>query len=311
MSNSTSSTAGHVRPPVHFPPVVNGMDSLVKAAQALAPETYQNKIVLPTPGALKDAVLHLQVAAEVLLKARLTLEHWTLVVEESKKTSYTKFQSGDFASCTPRETVRRLRDVVGIKIEIADEQALDELTKSRNALLHYGLTDTAEAVEARAVNVLMFLFAFIKDELIPNLEGDDGGTIREMNAAVWEHIMDITEFVNGRMAYLVDTDLKGLEARTIECPWCGQWALVLGDARPECRFCGYDWDHTVSLVLDYTGVILRKFDERPGDCFACGTRSLVAVARLADDKKLRREVCLRCAEVRAQPRTSTLDSDQA
>ncbi|MGJ3558659.1 hypothetical protein ACR6C2_05390 [Streptomyces sp. INA 01156] len=48
----------------------------------------------PTPRALKYAVLHLQAAAEVLLKSRLLREHWSLVFKEPGAATRKKFEAG-------------------------------------------------------------------------------------------------------------------------------------------------------------------------------------------------------------------------
>jgi hypothetical protein len=53
-------------PTVDFPPVTNGMDYLCSVVEHLTGN--------PQPRDLKYAVLHLQAAAEVLLKARLARE---------------------------------------------------------------------------------------------------------------------------------------------------------------------------------------------------------------------------------------------
>ncbi|MFD9904067.1 hypothetical protein [Streptomyces sp. NPDC059063] len=92
--------------PVHvdFPPVENGVHlrSVVDHLTTADP---------PTPRDLKYAVLHLQAAAEVLLKARLVEEHWSLVFKEPGTATRKKFEDGDFISCTTQAAVGRLRKV--------------------------------------------------------------------------------------------------------------------------------------------------------------------------------------------------------
>lgn len=147
-----------------FPPVTNGLDYLVSVIDHLALDEFGNK---PGPRHLKYAVLHLQAAAEVLLKARLEREHWSLVAEKvtDKKLSRVKFERGDFASVTPGEAVRRVRDIVGFENTANEERSLDTLTKARNSLQHYGHTETYEAVEALTAKVLDFLIRFLDESL--------------------------------------------------------------------------------------------------------------------------------------------------
>ncbi|MDJ0466041.1 hypothetical protein [Streptomyces sp. H27-C3] len=59
------------QPAVDFPPMQNGIDDLLSAT------TYLTHGDPPEPRDLKYAILHLQAAVEVLLKARLQREHWS------------------------------------------------------------------------------------------------------------------------------------------------------------------------------------------------------------------------------------------
>jgi hypothetical protein len=122
---------------------------------------------------LKYAVLHLQAAVEVLLKARLLREHWSLVFKEPGRATRAAYESGDFESCGTLAAVDRLREIVGISIEKKDVDELKELAKARNALQHYGLTQPSQAVEARAGRVLDFLMRFLEAELLPLLQGTE------------------------------------------------------------------------------------------------------------------------------------------
>jgi hypothetical protein len=62
-----------------FPPLLNGLDYLKSVIEHLRDKPDQRN--------LKYAVLHLQAAVEVLLKARLIREHWSLVFEKPSAAS--------------------------------------------------------------------------------------------------------------------------------------------------------------------------------------------------------------------------------
>ncbi|XXZ47501.1 hypothetical protein AAGT00_00695 (plasmid) [Streptomyces cavourensis] len=121
----------------------------------------------PTPRALKYAVLHLQAAAEVLLKARLQRAHWSLVFADPGTATRKNYESGKFTSCTTEAAIDRLRNIAGVEIDIKSAAALKKLAETRNSLQHYGLTWPARAVEARAAEVLDFLMTFVHSELTP------------------------------------------------------------------------------------------------------------------------------------------------
>ncbi|GAA0409327.1 hypothetical protein Acor_61570 [Acrocarpospora corrugata] len=150
---------------VSFPPIPNGVDYLVSVMQLLGEN--------PSPRDLKYAVLHLQAASEVLLKARLQIEHWTLVVKDAAKTRKQHYLDSDFESPTHAETIRRLVEVVGIGISEADKKELLRFARTRNALQHWGLTESAPAVEVRAATVLDFLIRFLDDQLLQGVHSRD------------------------------------------------------------------------------------------------------------------------------------------
>jgi hypothetical protein len=126
--------------------------------------------VLPDARALKYAVLHLQAATEVFLKARLQRDHWTLVFKNPATATRTAFDSGKIeSSCTTEEAFTRLTRIKGLALPDKALDAVKELAKVRNALQHYGLTAQANAVEKRAADVLNFLLPFVTDHLLPGL----------------------------------------------------------------------------------------------------------------------------------------------
>ncbi|MEU8844109.1 hypothetical protein AB0D97_34190 [Streptomyces roseus] len=99
---------------LELPPVANGLDYLVTVVDHLGPHEDDD---VPNALHLKYSVLHLDAAAEVLLKARLELAHWSLVVERILPgTTYSKYKAGDFKSVGTEEALRRLRQMVELGI---------------------------------------------------------------------------------------------------------------------------------------------------------------------------------------------------
>ncbi|MGW8598162.1 hypothetical protein ACWGLB_04430 [Streptomyces sp. NPDC055893] len=105
---------------------------------------------------MKYAVLHLQAAVEVLFKARLLAAHWTLVFTHPGEATRKALDEATLSSVSPDKAITRLRNIVGVQISAKEEQALRKLTETRNKLQHFGVTDNARAVEARAGEVLDF-----------------------------------------------------------------------------------------------------------------------------------------------------------
>jgi hypothetical protein len=283
---------------VSFPPVPNGVDYLVSVVELLSREKGD-----PSARDLKYAVLHLQAASEVLLKARLQIEHWTLVVKDAAKTKKHKHQDGDFESPTHAEAVRRLVDVVGIDISEEDRKALLGLAKTRNSLQHWGLTESAPAVEARAAAVLDFLIRFLDDHLLTELAADQLADIDDDMLRVREGLTGIKAYVKSRMSRLRG-ELKEVAERTVQCPDCTQFALVVDGVENKCHICPRLWDFDelaqsyASEVLSFSWHDLTEGASDPTvECPDCGTETLILGALTAAQPDRYVNLCFNCAEV--------------
>ncbi|MFG2585875.1 hypothetical protein [Streptomyces malaysiensis] len=225
------------------------------------------------PRELKYAVLHLHAAAEVLLKARLQQEHWSLVFDDPRKATRKAFESGNFQSCGITDTVTRLNEIAGVPLTATAQKALKSLGRDRNALQHYGLTHNARAIEARAGQALDFLVRFLDDELQPQLSDDTVKWVRQdMLRKLREGLRNIRAYRTERRKRLLGT-LKDVAHRTLECQECGELALI---ARDHCHFCSYpfgslDPEDAADLYMSY-----RHFEpqELISDCPRCTRRTM-------------------------------------
>ncbi|WP_331751891.1 hypothetical protein OG713_45925 (plasmid) [Streptomyces sp. NBC_00723] len=254
-----------------FPPIRNGVDYLVSVVDHLTVDDVG-------PREIKYSVLHLQAAAEVLLKARLVREHWSLVFEDPGEANDRSFRSADFKSCTVGEAVARLRNIVGVTITDKEQEALKDLGRDRNALQHYGLTHNARALEARAGRVLDFLVRFLDDALLPDLDRDERNAVGADMVRIRDGLENIQTYITQRMRRLRG-DLRGSENRTIACPTCGQLALVADGTQNRCLFCGASWLTAPWLIQLY----MDEMDEELEDCPQCGKATIVMGVRVASE----------------------------
>ncbi|MEU2516535.1 hypothetical protein [Streptomyces syringium] len=201
-------------------------------------------------------------------KARLQREHWRLVFKDPGTATRAKFEKGDFESCTTDATLDRLRHIVGLRIDDKAAADLKSLAKSRNALQHYGLTAPA-TVEARAASILDFLLAFVYDHLLPELT-------QEEVVGIAFHLDGVAETVRGLQSFLTKRrnrlkgELKGCQDRTIECPSCGEWALVVGEPSAACRFCHSQWTNWFTAAFRYLhGPLEEEYHGEVWDCPDC------------------------------------------
>ncbi|MFD7879909.1 hypothetical protein ACFV5G_38525 [Streptomyces sp. NPDC059766] len=242
----TGQTPGD-RPNMRFPhPLGNGLDYLSSVVDHLGGE--------PKPSDLKYAVLHLQAATEVLLKARLLQEHWSLVFKEPGRADRSRFESGDFESCSTADAINRLRGIVGVQVTDTDAKEINQLAKWRNALQHYGLTAPAPAVEARAAKVLDILLQFVTDHLLPALNDEGREYADDAIYSLRSGLTGVHAFVRKRMDRIRPALVP---EQTVACPECSQLALTVGTDPLRCCFCEEDWSSS-GLAVQYVRVILGQ-----------------------------------------------------
>ncbi|MGW7314828.1 hypothetical protein [Streptomyces sp. NPDC054865] len=280
----------NLRPDMDFTPVRNGMDYLISAVKNLTEGSKP-----PSDRDLKYAVLHLQAATEVLLKARLVREHWTLVFKDPGGANLDVFRSGKFDSCTIGTALDRLANIAQVPIAAKDRAAIKALSDDRNALTHYGHTANAFQVEARAARVLSFLLTFIHRHLQPRLSSEGPGVMRTMDTLRMK-LSDIQALVKDRMNEL-SGELAPLVDRTVLCPDCRQWALVVGEENPACRFCMQDFGDPLNAAANYGWQVLGEDNFSMTRCPACTRAQVIIGASTASSKDVEIGLCFGCAEV--------------
>ena len=96
------------------------------------------------------SVVHFCASLEMLLKARLMREHWSLIVSKIETANRAKFQQGDFVSVTMEQVLTRLREVVGLQLPNDAIRSFESAAKHRNKLIHFFHPDLAGSDKARA-----------------------------------------------------------------------------------------------------------------------------------------------------------------
>jgi len=131
---------------VHFPTVedliANATDFLKSASADLSRRP-------------KHSVIAFYTAIELILKARLMAEHWTLVV--SKNADRASFAKGDFVSVSFDEACSRLQNIIGSPLPEGAKAIFNSLRKHRNKMVHFyheGETDNG-ALESIALEQLL------------------------------------------------------------------------------------------------------------------------------------------------------------
>jgi hypothetical protein len=254
---------------IAFPPLVNGLDFLESVVEHLQGE--------PMDRDLKYAILHLVGGTEVLLKARLAQEHWSLVFEHPGKATEEAWTAGEFHSCHILDALDRLVEIVGIDVAARDRSNIRVLIEKRNRLQHFGLSESAQAVQAVAIRVLNFLISFVTVELRAHLADPD---LDARVQRIRQGLSGIGELVSVRLDSLAE--LLDSHAPIVTCPECMQMALEPGDSCL-CHFCGAGGEPE-SVARQYLFAVLGedeysaakgRTDWSLETCPECGRETLV------------------------------------
>ncbi|KAF0794862.1 hypothetical protein [Streptomyces sp. FR-008] len=275
-----------------YPALLNGIDYLFSVTDLLnGPD--------PEPRALKFAVLHLQAATEVLLKAGLAGIDWRLVFAKPEEADETSYRTGDFASCGIADTIKRLREH-GVAISPEEKGAITALSKERNKLQHFGATLSAAAIEARAGVVLEILMRFINTHLWRGVDADHIDAYGEDMEMILTSVPRIRGYATARMTQLAP-ELEPFKDTTLRCPACSMWAVVAEGDDSYCRLCSTYWEHEKALLVDYAvgvlGLSVKDVLEDNGGaqgCPECQSHSLLTEVYLADTPDKPRSFCFNC-----------------
>ena len=254
---------------VHLSLTDNALDFLLSASEAVSRD--------PTPRNLKDAIIHAANGIEVLAKARLAREHWSLIFDNVNTADRQKLEAGDFISVNPQNTLTRLDRIVGVSIAKRYKAHLDTLRKLRNRLTHFTAKIEPEQAKSLVAKAMTFCVEFSEqqDMVTPYSESKLG--------EIHTNLTGLTEFVDTRMASISES-LKWY-GTVLACPECWQEALGIDDGQIDCKFCRYK--------TEPEDLVDRLSEGRVEDCPECGSeQTFVFIYNYAYDEE--KWVCCSC-----------------
>jgi len=75
---------------------------------------FQERAFQDMERAPKYSPISFTAAVELLLKARLMLEHWSLIIDDPRRAKAASYRRGDFKSVGMEEAIQRLQDIAGV-----------------------------------------------------------------------------------------------------------------------------------------------------------------------------------------------------
>lgn len=157
----------------------NALDFVVRATEDLWSATQ------PTQRELKYSTIHLYEAIEILLKARLMQEHWSLVLvdREIGKKTYNGLL-GKFRSVDYKVAKERLANVSGIDIEGRADRAFDELGDLRNRFVHFECSERPEIVLSIQLRGWHYVLALLEDGFLDPLDAEERAILGQASSAM-------------------------------------------------------------------------------------------------------------------------------
>ena len=197
----------------------------------------------------KYSVINFYAAIELFLKARLMLEHWSLVYREPKNGNLAKFLAGDFESVDLAEAVRRLECIANVRVTEKERKTFNQLREHRNKLIHFFHPEyaakTAKGALEDVVSELCRGWYYLHEMLTRRWQKQFRKhlkSIRELNRLM----LDQRTFLKVRYEALVDDIQKAQERGIVfnSCWFCGfeatrEEGVVLGPlVETVCLVCG-------------------------------------------------------------------------
>lgn len=143
------------------------------------------------------SVINFCVSIELLLKARLMHEHWSLIVISNVHPNITQFKAGNFKSLNFKELIPRIEAVIGEKVPKEATEFFNKISDHRNKLLHFYHDAHAgsgekliEDIAIEQCNAWFYLRRLL--EKWSDVFGPYAERIREVNARMKEHKIYLT-----------------------------------------------------------------------------------------------------------------------
>jgi hypothetical protein len=219
---------------------------------------------------LQFAIIHLTSSIELMLKARLVEEHWSLVIDDLKEMDEKKFLSGEFKSININEALERVINICGCKIGDKKKLELKRLFNNRNKIIHIGSGINREHAIALLIGTISFIYDFVEESELFVPESSLANRYREIKSKI--HKLD--KFVSDRLNH-IKNDLK-TDSIIVKCPNCWQKAVILNNDTRSCLFCRENFSND-DFISSYANSFVKYdlFDETFSTCPICDEESAI------------------------------------
>lgn len=250
----------------------NALDYLLSAIEQLEQRTERS---------LKYSIIHLFAGIELLLKERLSREHWSLIFQDIGQASKARLNSGDFKSVDFSTSTMRLTDIAGVSFQKHQLKHVDSLRQLRNRIQHFHTSIGQTDATSRLAQGMNFVIHFITNEM-----ADLNASHKSDLDKVHQSLATFNEYVRCRSHEITDQLLRFVS--TVWCPRCDQNTLGLGNGNPICPFCGFTDEPIEALAASAGDAVI-------GHCPHC-TGPMGEYCYADDDKPFVLFICFCCGK---------------
>ena len=227
----------------------------------------------------KYSVIHFHAAVELLLKARLMAEHWSLVVARRTEPDWEGFVAGNFVSVSLDEAAKKLDKVVRSGLGKQELKALLRVTKHRNKMVHFfheGVSAEENDKLRREIAKEQLTAWYLLHKLLTSRWSDVFSAwtvkLREIDGEL-RGLHEFLKVVFDQVTPEMDTR-RASGAVFVDCPSCGFGSLEhvdeLGEVyEAECLVCGLA-DRCLTIECLKCSETVLFVGEGLGKCGYCG-----------------------------------------
>lgn len=228
----------------------------------------------------KYSVINFCAALELFLKARLLVEHWSLIVLRPETAELEKFKKGDFQSVSMGEAIRRLKNVCNEGIITEATDCFQRLRNHRNKLVHFfhpeyvnASDKTIETIVSEECKSWFYLYRLLDNLWWPHFK-KHSKKIEKLN----KHMHRLREFLGAKYEAIkpgIEREIKNGSAKYEKCASCGFEAARILDAEEEaplahskCEVCEA-WRHFLLVNCPQCEHSIRVEEMGEGECTNC------------------------------------------
>lgn len=196
----------------------------------------------------KYSVIHFHAAIELIMKARLLWEHWTLIVTRPETADLKKFRSGDFQSVSIKDAKTRLESIVQDGLSPAEYGCFLRLSDHRNRVVHFyhpGNTGDTTALEKIVAEQCL---AWYHVSRIFERWSDQFQSYKKEITRIDKAMHKHRKYLNAKFGAVAE-DIKKLKENGIVFNTC-----------PSCGFKSFGEDSSYGPILDYECVVCKALE---------------------------------------------------